>query len=513
MSENRQRLRPWLEAQINSGIIPGLHWLDEDHTLFRITWKHGGKPDWNEGDSLIFKLWAEHTGRYRAGIDKPDYATWKTRLRCAFNKAPDINQDKELSCSDAEPPYRVYRLLPKCEVKKKRISSTFNASDMDSDSSEDTGALAQMAPCSVPTVVSSMKIDSQTTLMSNDEWGDIKSDDLLKCDSLDQQKYISGEVSMISIQPAVSVGMAPWTPLTIVTTQEGQVTQAAQSDTPQDTEAVLMDEQSYPSDAETGAPLLMPPQQAAQQATIPQPQGHEMLVKLFFKRQQVAQYEMNNPNGSRLYYNSSNPGTEQNMAEVAQSFAMEMGEQVDQLFGPRAVSQYLMPPPYLCTDSQQESTNKILKCMERGLLLKCVDGDIYAARYCRCVIFCASPHKEDEIFKLERDNSDFKLFDFNNYFVPAVQKYLQGQGPRPNIEVRLGFGQAWYNQNWSEREIFISGSVVSAKALFVLQQLDQQYGPHIQISLSDDNDRIVETIKQLCSLKTPTRSTAMEVSA
>ncbi|XP_013402103.1 interferon regulatory factor 5-like isoform X3 [Lingula anatina] len=368
---------------------------------------------------------------------------------------------------------------------------------MDSDSSEDTGALAQMAPCSVPTVVSSMKIDqddillgevemlvetslkgedSQTTLTSNDEWGDIKSDDLLKCDSLDQQKYISGEVSMISVQPAVSVGMAPWTPLTIITTQEGQVTQAAQSDTPHDT-------------------------------------GHEMLMKLFYKRQQVAQYEINNPNGSRLYYNSSNPGTEQNMAEVAQSFAMEMGEQVDQLFGPRAVSQYLMPPPGSCIDHQQELTNKILECMERGLLLKCVNGDIYAARYCRCVVFCASPHKEDEIFKLERDNSDFKLFDFNNYFVPAVQKYLQGQGPRPNIEVRLGFGQAWYNQNWSEREIFISGSVVSAKALFVLQQLDQQYGPHIQISLSDDNDRIVETIKQLCSLKTPTRSTAMEVSA
>lgn len=54
--EGKQRLRPWLEAQINSGEIPGLHWLNEDKTKFQIPWKHGGKQDWNPDSGRIFKV-------------------------------------------------------------------------------------------------------------------------------------------------------------------------------------------------------------------------------------------------------------------------------------------------------------------------------------------------------------------------------------------------------------------------------------------------------------------------
>lgn len=52
----RQRLRPWLEAKINSGQFPGLAWVDRDQGIFRITWKHGGRADWSEQDALIFKV-------------------------------------------------------------------------------------------------------------------------------------------------------------------------------------------------------------------------------------------------------------------------------------------------------------------------------------------------------------------------------------------------------------------------------------------------------------------------
>lgn len=52
----RQRLRPWLEAQINSGRFPGLAWVNQEEGIFRITWKHGGRADWSEQDALIFKV-------------------------------------------------------------------------------------------------------------------------------------------------------------------------------------------------------------------------------------------------------------------------------------------------------------------------------------------------------------------------------------------------------------------------------------------------------------------------
>ena len=111
--EGRQRLRPWLEAKIDSGTIHGLKWLNDEKTMFQIPWKHGGKQDWTPENSRVFMEWAKHTGRFREGIDDADYATWKTRLRCAFNKAPDIQEVKDKTNLDAPEPYRVYLLLPR----------------------------------------------------------------------------------------------------------------------------------------------------------------------------------------------------------------------------------------------------------------------------------------------------------------------------------------------------------------------------------------------------------------
>jgi len=52
----KQRLRPFLEAQINSGKIEGLQWLNHQKTKFRIPWWHGGKPDWKPDRGQIFKV-------------------------------------------------------------------------------------------------------------------------------------------------------------------------------------------------------------------------------------------------------------------------------------------------------------------------------------------------------------------------------------------------------------------------------------------------------------------------
>ena len=53
--------------------------------------------------------WARNTGRWSEGDPAPYFAQLKTRLRCAFNKAPDIEEVKDLHARNCEEPYKVYR--------------------------------------------------------------------------------------------------------------------------------------------------------------------------------------------------------------------------------------------------------------------------------------------------------------------------------------------------------------------------------------------------------------------
>ena len=61
---------------------------------------------------MLLKDWARHTGKYREGHDEEEYARWKTNLRCALNKAADIEEVKEESQKEAENPYRVFKFNP-----------------------------------------------------------------------------------------------------------------------------------------------------------------------------------------------------------------------------------------------------------------------------------------------------------------------------------------------------------------------------------------------------------------
>ncbi|XP_058871454.1 uncharacterized protein LOC117967637 isoform X1 [Acipenser ruthenus] len=76
-------LQPWLVEQINSGLYPGLSWTNEALKQFRIPWKHDDQKDLTTEDTMIFKDWAVATGRYREGIDQPD---WRRHFQRALDK-------------------------------------------------------------------------------------------------------------------------------------------------------------------------------------------------------------------------------------------------------------------------------------------------------------------------------------------------------------------------------------------------------------------------------------------
>ncbi|XP_042614707.1 interferon regulatory factor 2-like isoform X1 [Cyprinus carpio] len=112
MPVDRMRMRPWLEQQIESGQIQGLHWVSEEKKIFQIPWMHAARHGWDlEKDAPLFMNWAIHTGKYRPGIDKPDPKTWKANFRCAMNSLPDIEEVKDKSMKKGNNAFRMYRML------------------------------------------------------------------------------------------------------------------------------------------------------------------------------------------------------------------------------------------------------------------------------------------------------------------------------------------------------------------------------------------------------------------
>ncbi|XP_055423402.1 interferon regulatory factor 2 isoform X1 [Bos taurus] len=121
MPVERMRMRPWLEEQINSNMIPGLKWLSKEKKIFQIPWMHAARHGWDvEKDAPLFRNWAIHTGKHQPGIDKPDPKTWKANFRCAMNSLPDIEEVKDKSIKKGNNAFRVYRMLPMSERPSKK---------------------------------------------------------------------------------------------------------------------------------------------------------------------------------------------------------------------------------------------------------------------------------------------------------------------------------------------------------------------------------------------------------
>ncbi|CAH1270423.1 IRF8 [Branchiostoma lanceolatum] len=110
---DRKRLRKFLLEHLERNDVQGLTWVDRSQGIFRIGWRHAGRDGYDpEVDGMIFRLWAELTGKHKPG-QREDPTAWKTRLRNALRRLPDFAEQSQLGRpDDPHDPFRVYKFVP-----------------------------------------------------------------------------------------------------------------------------------------------------------------------------------------------------------------------------------------------------------------------------------------------------------------------------------------------------------------------------------------------------------------
>jgi len=455
----RQRLRPWLIDQINNRKTPGLDWLDLGQMIFKIPWKHFGRPGVDEyNDAMLFRNWALHTKKFQEG-QPADISTWKTRFRCALHKLPDIEELNHLNQTEGDDPYRVYQFKRK-EGDFKSMSSPM--SSMASPMSSMASPMPSMnSPLNLPSDINPVALSPAPYGLSSDdgkqEYDSLGNDPLMN-DELGNMLGIDDMGGMIDASLDLDPSMLNPTLNTDNNIMNPQAQQMLQNNV-----------------------SLM--QSLQQQRNEPQENisAIAVCVKLYYANREVGEKLVDNPKGLRIAFNPPPPLPDDIVRE-------DTSQVVSHIFGPLQAEQIYFP------HSNDQSTMKILECIKRGLVLQARNGEILATRLCRAKVFYSDSDSPANVKELPREHTTV-VFDYVNEFLPQMHAYMLGQGPLPTYERYFSFGQKW-SQTAPLRNNFIYINVAHHLAK---SQLDQLENHKSEVFVSDPNmlDVIAKQIEDL----------------
>ncbi|PVD20921.1 hypothetical protein C0Q70_19084 [Pomacea canaliculata] len=456
--KKKETLGPWLWAKVQGGLFPGLRWLDFDKQIFSIPWRHGKNSDWSEQDTLIFKEWEKHKGRYKEFRDTPDYAAWKTRFRCALNRVKDIEPVKEMDCENGPNPFRAFQFVHRADCSSQ---SPPNAEIATHDISDRKEYCSSMLPA-VVRGMEDVKIGEGRGQMygSNNRIGDYRSGlielqaDLvctptvvpdLSC--IDKKDLVEGfdlpPLSDISIDKSINSIEMTETRGTRATTEHGDLLDIDRKDLvrfdpdlslskisfDQNISSLNMTSTSSMGIEATAVPLGTQTQQGLQC------NGQEMKVTVRFFEKPVLQVQVTSKSGCYLYY-------------------------------------------------KQPSMSRFQPSLDW--------------RMCKTRIYAGLPGQTGEAVMIERQNNAFKIFDFHGYFFPALEQYKMQRGPRPSPNVILALGQNFNTESEIYKKLFITITVGHVFADQLLRQLssilpaaNDTCDESMHISSSDNFDQIL----------------------
>ncbi|OCT70859.1 interferon regulatory factor 3 [Xenopus laevis] len=121
MGSQKPLIIPWLISQIGDPAYPGLIWLNEEKTQFRIPWKHASRQDRCDDDVKIFEGWAIVSGAYDPNKDQPNPAVWKRNFRSALHRKAGIKMIAKKSLESVDP-HKVYEIQKEMSVESEVAS-------------------------------------------------------------------------------------------------------------------------------------------------------------------------------------------------------------------------------------------------------------------------------------------------------------------------------------------------------------------------------------------------------
>ncbi|KAL5970336.1 Interferon regulatory factor 2 [Taenia solium] len=470
----RVRLRPWLESRLNEGWIEGLCWVDQEKGIFRIPWKHHSKHTWTEQDAAIFKDWAVVTGRYREGIDDPDWPMWKTRLRCALNKAPDIQEVKQRHNLHCDEPFKVYRFISKTESLWRanatrnasmifdglpslgQLAATFNVHNFSARRSSSSSTVGHQRR---PTIL----IGRLSSLARNDS-APYQSRPLAIVRRRDQ--LFVKKLSLRSLLPSSQVRAAHLLPQHVHSVNTGPldsldvgaVQEVLSSPSPQ-----FSGFHSSPVNSPS-VPVLHPPSYLPLLPDIMEPEFHQLGVRIQHLNIRVRDAIVTNPNGCCIYFGRFDEA-------LAANPATDPPDSISITSSPDALE---MAITHNVADENRAYVDMLLSNMIRGIIVTASsnDGSIYVRRLCRCAVFA---YYLDEgvgdyvLIKKVFRRECVKIFDYPQ-FAAQLEYYRLGQGSKPHFEVVLAFGQQ-LRSGLSTQNLLVWCRVASCRAWFQVQRV------------------------------------------